>query len=564
MSDETDESAASEDSENVDSEELCDDSDSGSDSEYRWSKKKKRGTSSGGVVPTAAGKQPRKGFGGKKKGRPESDDKSFRAGVSKKQLLAKKTSKESESDSDSDKPIRKTRGRQMHYLLDEDFDSSDDGIRPGVFRPDTPPEEREAFIKKQEEIKRMLAEKNAEAAKSFPTSSIDEKLDPPPDNISIIPASIIESAKVLDSDYHKKPSQSVFDDLPDDFNPDDMDDEELAKMMEEEDFAQHQLRLAGEHIKNKKLKEGESPSKKALIDASVLPTKLVKLPSKVEKKLKKLKDDSVTQGPTIPIIVAPTTEDIKVPISQIPPLIATNKPHIPSPHVRLQLPTGNLIPSSQAHNQPQSLRHPMLSHHGHPPHLYQGPPRFPPGLPPHLYTQMRPGMQAHPGMPGYVMQHSRGPMYPEMRGQMPPGMNPALRALINMPPNTSGPPGMSPLMAMSRMPAGVSPVSQAKPTILEPPPNALPLNIVGARATPPVLKTALEAPVAPPQIEASPPKKRGRRKKITPLRDDLPKNDPTQSIMQMKPEFAANKAAGEITFYYKLSKKKTDFNENHF
>jgi len=53
----------------------------------------------------------------------------------------------------------------FNYIFNPDDDSSDGGIKPGNHRPDTPPEERQKFIRRQEEIKRMLAEKNAEGAK---------------------------------------------------------------------------------------------------------------------------------------------------------------------------------------------------------------------------------------------------------------------------------------------------------------------------------------------------------------------------------------------------------------
>ncbi|ETN65542.1 hypothetical protein AND_002683 [Anopheles darlingi] len=171
------------------------------------------------------------------------------------------------------KTDRKTRGKKIHYIVDEDFESSDDGIRPGVQRPDTPPEEREQFIRRQEEIKRMLAENNAAKAKELATSKIDQLVgsgggagaaaagsrsalkDGSKDSLSVVPMQVIESARVLDIDFLKSTSGNTariatvdsvvdFDDeLPEDFDPDDeMDDEALAKIMEEEDFAHHQLK----------------------------------------------------------------------------------------------------------------------------------------------------------------------------------------------------------------------------------------------------------------------------------------------------------------------------------
>lgn len=559
LSDESDDgSGGSEESEDVDSEELCDDSDSDSDSEYRWSKRKKKRESSG-VSTQAAGKQPRKGFGKKRSGkRVEDEDKSFRAGISKKKILSEKKKDESDDSDDTDKPIRKTRGRQMHYLED-DFESSDEGIKPGVFRPDTPPEEREAFIRKQEEIKRMLAEKNAEAAKALATPTIsgakpDLSIDPPTDNISIIPASIIENAKVLDSDYHKiKPGQSVFYDLPDDFNPDEMDDEELAKMMEEEDFANHQLKLAGDS-KNKKLKEGESPSKKPLImpDPSVLPTNLVKLPKLVEKKLKKKKEED-GEPPTM----------IQAPIVNIPTEAENARRDLSKPpHMQIH---PNAPPNVTIGNQAQLSGRPTHMHqqHGPLPHPYQGGiPRYPPGsLPPHLHGIQPPFVRGH-APPLYLSD-----IYPP---NMRPSNNlhPALEKLMHMPPNPSqrprhhGPPSlMNPLIAMSQMPAGTGPLPpqmnrNVPPSALQHKDPSVPVSSVITHAAPPPHIAQQQPPVmqqAPPQRDHPPPhsvpedtspvKKRGRRKKITPLRDDLPKNDPAQSMMQMKPEFKAQGSA---------------------
>lgn len=134
---------------------------------------------------------------------------------------------------------------------------------------DTPPEERAAFIKKQEEIKRMLAEKQDE--------TIDKIPPPVKGSLSTIPPQIIQSAKALDVDLKKtaisnrnasdNDSNGFDDDLPEDFDPEDMDEDAIermtAKMMEEEEFAQHQLKIAGETIRNRKLKDAlTDPMKK--------------------------------------------------------------------------------------------------------------------------------------------------------------------------------------------------------------------------------------------------------------------------------------------------------------
>lgn len=172
----------------------------------------------------------------------------------------KKFSDEDKSFSDSGDSTRRTRGRRYAYIEDFDDDSSDGGIKPGVKRPDTPPEEREKFIKRQEEIKRMLAEKNAEGAKLVATPRLTpiksecdrEKKSPSKsvgDTLSTVPMSVIRQAKVLDIDYLQRRGEPLDDslndvddefddaDLPDDL-PEDMDEDAIARMVEdEEEFA---------------------------------------------------------------------------------------------------------------------------------------------------------------------------------------------------------------------------------------------------------------------------------------------------------------------------------------
>lgn len=115
----------------------------------------------------------------------------------------------------------------------------------------------------------MLAEKRDEPV---------DKIPPPvKGSLSTIPPQIIQSAKALDVDLKKttisnrnasdNDSNGFDDDLPEDFDPEDMDEDAIermtAKMMEEEEFAQHQLKLAGESIRNRKLKDAlTDPMKK--------------------------------------------------------------------------------------------------------------------------------------------------------------------------------------------------------------------------------------------------------------------------------------------------------------
>lgn len=238
-----------ENSEDIDSEELCDDS-TESDDKKTWKPNSKRKY----ACKTPAINKPVK----KKVTNLENCDKG------NKLKTTKNISKENLSDGSSDS-LRKTRGRRFTYLEDFDDDSSDGGIKPGVQRPDTPPEERAMFIKKQEEIKRMLAEKSTNASKIAPVPRISPIGDidkASAGSLSTVPLSVIRQAKVLDVDFLQKKSDpsneedvlsDEFDDgLPEDFYPDDMDEEAIAKMMEEEDFATHQLKLAGDIIRQKK------------------------------------------------------------------------------------------------------------------------------------------------------------------------------------------------------------------------------------------------------------------------------------------------------------------------
>lgn len=253
-------------SETIDSEELCDDSTESEEKKSSWKSnvKKKR------KEPTITD--------------PKLKEKRVPKAIKLKKICDNQNDsnkKPSNFDNgDSFDVSRKTRGRRFTYLEDFDDDSSDGGIKPGVQRPDTPPEERAMFIKKQEEIKRMLAEKSLKNATTPCLSQINDN-ESVSGSLSTVPLSVIRQAKVLDIDYLQKRGDSndgvnsdEFDDgLPEDFNPDDMDEEAIAKMMEEEDFATHQLKLAGEVIKQRKLQTqllNESQKRKdifAAIDA---------------------------------------------------------------------------------------------------------------------------------------------------------------------------------------------------------------------------------------------------------------------------------------------------------
>ncbi|XP_017012754.2 microtubule-associated protein futsch [Drosophila takahashii] len=201
-----------------------------------------------------------KGSGKQPRSQPlKSSGSASQAGKGKGKGKAKKkksVSSEEDEGAASDDRTR-TRGRRYAYIEDDD-DSSDGGIKPGVHRPDTPPEERQKFIQRQEEIKRMLAEKNAEGAKLAATprltpiksgAPVPEKRTPGKaaggDSLSTVPLSVIRQAKVLDIDYLQRKGETIGDlddvdeselddaELPDDL-PEDMEDA-IARMVEEEE-----------------------------------------------------------------------------------------------------------------------------------------------------------------------------------------------------------------------------------------------------------------------------------------------------------------------------------------
>lgn len=267
-------------SEEIDSADLC------SDTETDSSHGKKRGkTKLTNNAKSAAEKSTINNR--KRKVKKPDDDKAYRSGIKKKTKLAESAS----SSSDDDKALnslgkRRTRGKKLHYILDEDFESSDDGITPGVQRPDTPPEERERFIKKQEEIKRMLAEKNTAAAKELATPKIKsltesgEACKQAP--LSVVPIQVIEGAKVLDMDFLKSSKAIDSDEFDDELavnfsDPGDVNEDELAKIMEEEDFAQHQLKLDDEASARKSVAEAVSHKKKVRDFETIDPSDITKI-----------------------------------------------------------------------------------------------------------------------------------------------------------------------------------------------------------------------------------------------------------------------------------------------
>lgn len=533
----------------IDSEDLCDDTESDDSSESNWPKKKKKRNASYDIKKPR--KQPKKtGDGGK--------DKAFRAGISKKKIL-KVSDNESEASDESDKGRRKTRGKKLLYLIEDDYES-DDGIKPGigVVRPETPPEERELFVKKQEEIKRMLAEKNTEAARQLAVPTIEpikfalerpESPIPPPltsdelASLSTIPKNVIEGAKALDMDYNKiKPIHfGVHTKSSEHPSAHDMSEEDLARMMEEEDFAQHQLKMVGETINRNKLLELEvkeeafaSIGKGGKIKDDKEHEKVA--PPETKKRARKPKQEKQTgelssppakimqteaasqKGPStqhiaqsnVPISVASTLPHSHEPtkphsqnIPSVPPLISNPVPHQSYPTLPPRYPGPHHL---NIQDRPSVLSNYLPRHEGMPPRLEGMRPRLEnmPGMPPRLGMQPRlEGMLSRLEVMGPRIQGMPSRfegMGPRLEG-LPPrleGMGPRLEGI------TSRLEGMT-----ARLEVG-SPHQHAL-RFPHQPPEGFSLK------SPPI------APQLPPQSinEEGEEKKKGRRKKYTPLRTDL-------------------------------------------
>lgn len=448
--------------EDVDSDDLCDDS--SDDSDKPWSSSRKKSKAKSKPKPALGGKVPRNPIAKAKK--------------------PKKKPKLSDDDSDSNEVLpksRRTRGKKTPYMVDDDFDSSDDGIRPGVKRPDTPPEEREAFIKKQEEIKRKLAEQK----KDDPALNVLPQAN---DSLSTIPAQIIQSAKALDIDLKKSAilnksigsdndSNAFDDDLPEDFDPEEMDEDAIAKMMEEEEFAQQQLKLAGETIRNKKQKDSllETPKKDDKISLDIASSVIMpNIPPSLVSPL------PFGQSLTIPDI-PPSMYVAQVQVGTLktvttPKKRGRKKDETPT-ILELPKPVQDLASQFMAKDQPlppmSTIQHTSVL----PPHTKSNipltiPTILPPhGLPPQLYSTS-------------AIQHTSSVIAHSSSAIPPQRPLPSMMQML-----ASSPRGM--------MSSSLMDVQNTK------------------------LMDAAELAKPPDDLFESPTKKRGRRKKITPTRDSL-------------------------------------------
>ncbi|XP_023297012.2 microtubule-associated protein futsch isoform X1 [Lucilia cuprina] len=515
-------------SENIDSADLCDDTTTDeSDGNWRPNKRKKAKKSSNTFAPkitqpkSSQVKKPKKveysdddvseseededddddndnigsgkGMGKQPRSQPlkttSSSSKTKGKGKEKPPTKTKKKKKSSDDDdvsqSDSEDSTRRTRGRRYAYIEDFDDDSSDGGIKPGVQRPDTPPEEREKFIKRQEEIKRMLAEKNAEGAKLVATPRLTpiktdadkDKRSPTKtaggDSLSTVPLSVIRQAKVLDIDYLQRRGENLDDltadvgevddfddaDLPDDL-PEDMDEDAIARMVEEE-----------EEFDGAVARDLPTPDEVLKTTATVKPVKT----RDIEK-------------PVLPTTVAsqfPTNSSHQ----STPPTLPTSTASGLQEPVRKRLPMPTMHPPLLRHQylmqESMSNTHHMMQRHGGPPttsHLLQNALSAP-------LTQ--PLDRNYPGTP-----------------------SPSHHSLINrMIHNIPLQPTISQALGAARPP----------PQSLPPQPSS-----ILAKSSPLLGQPAQDKSTNPQPVTENKP--RGRRKKITPLRDTLQKQQTAAAV----------------------------------
>lgn len=381
---------------------------------------------------------------------------------------------------------------------------------------DTPPEERAAFIKKQEEIKRMLAEKRDE-----------DKVPPPPvkGSLSTIPPQIIQSAKALDVDLKKSSallnktgsdndSNGGFDDdLPEDFDPEDMDEDAIAKMMEEEDFAQQQLKLAGETIRNRKLKDA-------------LTEPLIKKDDPSSKLTIETAPSVIMQATVPPSLVSPlpmSTSQLTIP--DIPASMYTAQ--FPGAHSKMPITPKKRGRKTKDDISPIDVKQSASQLH---PHIQ------PPSMPHHLQQQ-----PPHHGVHLQQMPPSSQRLPIQMSSILPPNKaNPLLNipsVLQQSPAAISQLFGSPTIQHTSSVIAHASVIQQQLQQRAPPPPMSQSaistlLALGGQNREPIIPSTVLDVQntrLLDPSELAKPPdelldpstKKRARRKKVTPTRDSL-------------------------------------------
>ncbi|XP_034134940.1 titin isoform X2 [Drosophila guanche] len=516
-----DEDAGSELTENMDSADLCDDTTSESeDGAWHPSKKKKTNnkkcSSAAGIArkspklkkPAQPAKKPKrleysdddisesepeeededddegaptsgKGSGKQPRSQPLKPSASTaQTGKGKGKSKKKKPPSSEEDEGAASDERTRTRGRRYAYIEDFDDDSSDGGIKPGVHRPDTPPEERQKFIQKQEEIKRMLAEKNAEGAKLAATPRLtpikgtapgqvptaggaQEKRTPSKgpaggDSLSTVPLSVIRQAKVLDIDYLQRKGETIGD-LEDKDESEELDDSEM--MLDDADLPEDM-----EDAIARMVEEEEQFSAAA---ARELP------------------------GPEEVLRTTPA----KAKASKVSAPVDT-PPMPPAPHAAAAPPSSGL-------QEPHRKRLPMPTMH------------------PPLLRHQFPGPGQH-GPPASLLPPPHG-MHPMLQRQLSQSV-PAMQLLQNA---LSAPLGQP--LGRGNYPQP-PPTAQHLPLVMSMPSAAAHLMHQASVATQQAAGRAPEPQAArppPPPVDSKP---RGRRKKVTPLRDQLQKQQTAAAV----------------------------------
>lgn len=421
----------------------------------------------------------------------------------------------------------------------------------------------------------MLAAKNTEGAKALAAPTISSIPTPekgrkgqPKDSLSTIPLQVIQAAKALDVDLKKNASKLASDDsdgfdddLPEDFDPEEMDEDEIAKMMEEEDFAQHQLKLAGEAIRNRKLKEEFGKKKDSF----------TKMPPELDPRIAPAPVTAAAlanQAPPVlihpplashPAMVAhgnlpPPNFDCKIYSDSLPPSLSMypnlNPGSIaPTPTKTVTTPkkrgrkvkeeppidieiTPRVVPRAGRASPPTEAHRPPVDHPGHLSSMYlsHGPPLHPSHLSAHLQSQHMPGPPLSHGPP-----HTQGPPMSQtpLRHVSQSPLIPHPASVISHSSILHQRPHPPPNHPQSHLPSSRPPPAHPS-QILSPPTHTTTSSILGiAHAQDPIIPTTVlavqntrlldpsELGQPPENLLESPSKKRGRRKKFTPLRESL-------------------------------------------
>lgn len=333
----------------------------------------------------------------------------------------------------------------------------------------------------------MLAEKGEIPEKLL-------KLPPPTKaSLSTIPLQVIQTAKALDVDLKKSAiphrngsdndSNGFDDDLPEDFDPEDMDEDAIAKMMEEEDFAQQQLKLAAETIRNRKIQNKDS-----------------EIPKKLETPAK-LNVDTAIMAPVVvpPSMVSPLPFPSTLTIPDIPPSMYTS-----------QIQTSNTkitaTPKKRGRKTKDDIS-PILDNakaaRGIPEQFLSKEPINPSMSAIQHTSTIQPSKSSPLGLPP-PLQHTPA-------SQMFPHVSSAIQ-------HTSSVIAHSSVIQQRSLPSIIPSLSALGISLNQQP--IIPSTILDVQNTRLLDPSELGKP--PDSILESPTKKRGRRKKVTPLRESIP------------------------------------------